>query len=146
MYIVNRVPHAVQMHPWNVLKRLGLIPFGMLMAKFACKKCHEKLAVVLPWYAPTPRAWPDLYKPETTDWSTIEPESRPKGGALHYKVFLWDAEENNIECTLAQCADHKIGEAAFEAAVSQLPRRIITMQQGMQRFRHSSRPAVKLVK
>ena len=61
----------------------GAIPFGMLMGKKACRRCHETLWIVLPWYAPTPRDWVKVHKPASiipADY--VDPVQRH----FHYQV------------------------------------------------------------
>ncbi|HEX4302815.1 MAG TPA: hypothetical protein VHZ78_08475 [Rhizomicrobium sp.] len=52
----------------------GAISFGRLIGKRECRRCREKLWVIFPWYAPTPRDWVNQDRPMSdVPASYIEP-------------------------------------------------------------------------
>jgi len=132
---------ARNMDPWHIAKRFGALPFGMLVGKFLCRRCNEKMSVVLPWYANTPRAWASAYEPPKADKD--RPPAPVGDREFNYRLDLWRAGRSGFERTLGWLHDLEVGHAAFDAAVKKQPKDDITLRSGANVIRDSARPAVK---
>lgn len=89
---------------------LGPVPFGMLIGKLKCTRCQRTLAVLLPWYAPTPQVWVKQYKPDpaTDDRRGLEPWD------FAFQVDSWDVECASVIETRTATKDLDVATFAFE--------------------------------
>lgn len=95
---------------------LGPVPFGMLIGKLKCTRCLEKLAVLLPWYAPTPATWVKQYKP---------PELREERRALEpwdfaFQVDSWGKSDNAHYGTTTATSRMAVAHFAFEYELKEI--------------------------
>jgi hypothetical protein len=136
--------HSRQMHAWTLASLLGAAPFGMIIGNLRCKSCREKVGVVLPWQAPTPKAWARLNRVSAKEpTKTLVPALSPEP-AYHYQLERW-TPHGSIEKSLAQIDNLSVGHAAFEAALAQFPNAKITLRSKASVVRDSVRAAVKPV-
>jgi hypothetical protein len=136
--------HSRQVHAWTLASLLGAAPFGMIIGNLRCKSCRDKVGVVLPWQAPTPRAWAQVNRVDGRARSNPPmPALMPEGG-YHYQLETWN-EAGGIERSLALIDILPVGHAAFDAAVAHYPKAKITLRAKAQVIRDSVRAAVKPV-
>ena len=115
--------------PYLIAAKVRPLPFGTLAGSFPCKQCNERLAVVLPWYAPTPREWVKIAR-------TPKEEANDADGFIHvegkfaYRIDTWRTGHSDILKTLALIDNLDMGRAAFNIALEKYPREEIPMRQG----------------
>ncbi|MBL6852399.1 MAG: hypothetical protein ISS15_05255 [Alphaproteobacteria bacterium] len=95
---------------------LGAIPFGMLVGKLKCTRCRGVLAVLLPWYAPTPAAWVKQYRPQ------LEPVPEPPAAhVFNYTLEQLDDFDNVVQVRTASVNFEHVRLAfEFDIATSKL--------------------------
>jgi hypothetical protein len=90
---------------------LGALPFGMIVGKLRCKGCTDNFAVVLPWYAPTPRAWANQYRPQ-------DPPATPDYIEPPRSEFIYQVESLNPQGRIVETRtltrDLNLAHVAFE--------------------------------
>lgn len=75
---------------------LGVLPFGMLTCKLKCTRCGGSLAVLLPWYAPTPHAWAKQYRPPAAEIAQVR-----EADAFNYTVEQLDDNDDVVQVRTA---------------------------------------------
>jgi hypothetical protein len=91
----------------------GAIAFGYLVGKRPCRRCSEKLWVIFPWYAPTPRDWVNQARP-TSDVPTSYIE--PPRNEFIFQVESIDRAGHILE-TRTLTRDLDLAHVAFEMKV-----------------------------
>jgi hypothetical protein len=138
--------------PHIVRQRIGDARFGVLVGRFRCR-CNSRLAVLLPWYAPTPAAWVQCDEGK----AALVPEaggageaiaaaaaSHPRPPEFNFRLDNWTAN-GTLDRTLALIDNLPIAHAAFDRAVMEFPKAALTLRNGTRAIRTSDRPDVRLV-
>jgi len=130
--------------PQLLARKLGPLPFGLIVGVFACRRCQARVSAVFPWYAPTPHEWAKiardhLPKPE-------EPRVYVDGRQFPYRIDLWHSNHQIIARTLAFIDNSSVADLAFEQYLQLHPRDDITLRNVTMLMRDSRRPEVKPVK
>lgn len=136
--------HSRQMHAWTLASLLGAAPFGMIIGNLRCKSCRDKVGVVLPWQAPTPRAWAQINRVDGRARAKPLVPALPPEGGYHFQLETWN-DKGGIERSLALIDNLSVGHAAFDAALVQYPKAKITLRARSNVIRDSVRAAVKPV-
>jgi hypothetical protein len=116
----------------------------MIIGNLRCKSCRDKVGVVLPWQAPTPRAWAQMNRVDGRVQGKPPIPALPPQGGYHYQLETWN-ERGGIDKSLALIDTLSVGHAAFDAAVAHYPTAKITLRAKAQVIRDSVRAAVKPV-
>jgi len=127
--------------PQLLARKLGPLPFGLIVGMFFCKRCQERVSVVLPWYAPTPREWAKIARDHIPKQE--EPRIYVDGRRFPFKIDIWRAKHTIIDRTLAHIDSASIAHAAFDLYLEVCPRDDLTLSQGALLMRDSRRPEVR---
>ncbi len=122
---------------------VGDLPLGAIVGRYGCQRCRERLAVILPWYAATPREW--VKTPEAKQPVTGRTTQRPDDhDGLLYAIESWLAT-SGADKLLGRLRDLGMAHAAFDKGVISHPNLKMTLRIGARVLRDSARPDVRPV-
>lgn len=127
--------------PSLIARKLGPLPFGLILGVFPCKRCQERTAVVLPWYAPTPREWAKVARDHFP--KEEEPRIYVDGQQFQFRIDQWNTKHSAILKTLALLTSSKVSHVAFDHFMLDYPRDDLTLRNKTLLMRDSRRPEVR---
>jgi hypothetical protein len=114
---------AHQVDPFHIARLMGPLPFGVVIGKMRCRRCKEKLSVVLPWYTPTLKEWAAQYR---VPYEKKEPQPE----STLFRLDVWKDKSGGEDRTLGWLDDLDAGKAALNALAEKWPDRHITIRRG----------------